>query len=310
MSSPYIIGYVGLLEDAPLLVAFSQGWFRKESLDVELSHELGWAALNAKLTKGALAAGNVPALSPLVLGRRPDRTGHSALQVLAMTSFGGLKLVASSEVASSLGQKKNLPLPLRIGVGVPFGDSQLLLRAWQQSRGLQGGDITTVPIAVSQFVDALKEGYVHGFIAAEPIVSEAVLGLVGSSVARSHDYFPYHARSVLAARESFVLEEPQACETIRRVMQRASIYCAQPENWASICEALPRHKGTEPGFDLKKMEFPEDMFFDLTTARTTDRAGIDFLIRACLATDPAWREQDIKTAITRSYKRFFVPVAI
>ena len=310
MSNSYTLGYVGLLEDAPLLVAYAQGWFQKDNLKVELSHELGWAALNAKLTKGALTAGNVSALSPLVLSRRSDRNGQSGLQVLAMTSFGGLKLITSSQVAATLGHKKNLSLPLRIGVGVPFVDSQLFARSWQQARGLEPNDLILVPIAVSQFVDALKEGYVHGFIAAEPVVSEAVLGHVGICVAGSHEYFPYHARSVLAVKDSFAMEEPQACEAIRRVLQRAAAYCAQPANWPSVLETLPPHKTNEPGFDLKKVDMPADMFFDIASAKLTERAGIDFLVRACLAGDPTWREQEVRAAIARSYKRFFVPVAV
>jgi ABC-type nitrate/sulfonate/bicarbonate transport system substrate-binding protein len=310
MSNLYTIGYVGLLEDAPLLVAYAQGWFQKENLKVELSHELGWAALNAKLTKGALTAGNVSALSPLVLGRRTDRNTQSGLHVLAMTAYGGLRLVMSSEIAGALGQKKNLHLPLRIGVGVPFGDSQLLARGWQQTRGLQLNDVTLVPVAVSQFLDALKEGYVQGFIAPEPVVSEAVLRQIGSVVAKSHDYFPYHARSVLAVKENFAGEEPQVCDAIKRVLQRAGAFCAQSANWPAVCEILPMHKVTEPDFDPSNIEFPSDMFFDVSNAKFTERAGIDFLVRACLSIDPAWREQDVRAAIARCYKRFFVPLSV
>ncbi|HEY9154769.1 MAG TPA: ABC transporter substrate-binding protein [Opitutaceae bacterium] len=310
MSNSYTIGYIGLLEDAPLLAAYAQGWFQKENLHIELSRELGWATLNAKLTKGALIAGNVSALSPVILGRRNDRKPLSGLQVLAMTSFGGLRLVTSSEVAAALGQKKNLPNPLRIGVGIPSGDSQLFARAWQQSRGLPPNAVTLVPVAVSQFVHALKEGYVHGFIAGEPVVSQASLGQVGICMAKSHEYFPYHARSVLAVKESFAAEEPQACETIRRVLQRAATYCAEPANWEAVRDSLPIHKGGDAPCDLRKMEMPEDMFFDLSSARITDRGGMDFLVRASLASDSSWREQEVRAAIARSYKRFFVAVPI
>jgi ABC-type nitrate/sulfonate/bicarbonate transport system substrate-binding protein len=310
MSNSYIIGYVGLLEDAPLLVAYAQGWFQKENLHIELSRELGWATLNAKLTKGNLTGGNISALSPLILNRRNDRAQHSGLHVLTMTSFGGLRLVTSLEIASALGSKKNPPVPLRVGVGVPIGDSHLFLRAWQQARGLQPNDVNLVPIAVTQFVDALKEGYVHGFIAAEPVVSEATLSLIGTSVAKSHDYYPYHARSVFAVKESFTTDEPQVCETIRRVMQRATAFCGDPTNWAAVRDSLPVHKSTEMGFDLKKMEMPMDMLFDVGSARVTERAGVDFLVRACLASDSAWREQEVRAAIARAYKRFFVPVPI
>ena len=310
MSKAYTIGYVGLLEDAPLLVAYANGWFQKENLDVELSRELGWAALNAKLTKGTLIAGNIPALSPLMVARRADRLGQSALQVLVMTSFGGLRLVTSSAIASALTLKKNLPTPLRIGAGAPLGDSMLIASAWQQARGLQAQEMTILPIAVSQFVDALREGYVHGFIAAEPIVSEAVMGQLGITVMKSHEYFPNHPRSVLAVREGLAQNEPEVCERIKKVLQRACAYCSFPANWPSIRALLPVPKFSEHAFDVKQMELPDDMFFDTSVAKLSDRGGTEFLIRACLAMDPTWRETEIRTAVTRAYKRFLAPVAI
>lgn len=57
------LGYVRLLDAAPLIVADSLGMFREAGLDIELSREVGWATIRDKLAFVELDV--VQALSPL-----------------------------------------------------------------------------------------------------------------------------------------------------------------------------------------------------------------------------------------------------
>ena len=49
------LGYVPLLDAAPLIVAKEKGLFRDAGLRVELSREVGWATIRYKLAFGNLA---------------------------------------------------------------------------------------------------------------------------------------------------------------------------------------------------------------------------------------------------------------
>ena len=57
------LGYVRLLDAAPIIVADSLGFFRDEGLDVRLSREVGWATIRDKIAFGELDVAQ--ALSPL-----------------------------------------------------------------------------------------------------------------------------------------------------------------------------------------------------------------------------------------------------
>jgi ABC-type nitrate/sulfonate/bicarbonate transport system substrate-binding protein len=58
---PIRIGFVGLTDCAPLIMARELGLFERHGLDVELSRELGWATVRAKITHDELDAAHAPA---------------------------------------------------------------------------------------------------------------------------------------------------------------------------------------------------------------------------------------------------------
>lgn len=310
MKKVYRVGYVGLLDDAPLHVALSQGLFGDEGFSVELSCELGWAALSAKLATGTLAAANVSALHPLLPSIAHQPT-HTHLEVITATSFAGLSVTLANEFTTLLKSKEPLPAPLRIGVAVPRGDAHVVLAAWQKSIGLAPSEVVLVPLAVSQFVDALAESYVHGFVASDPITTQAQRLGRGVMVARSHDYFPYHPRSVTAVRAHLAIHDPEFCKALKFALRKARAFCARPENWPVVQEILNREsrggRGLAPENATTEAfgrSFPSNAFFEKETSsrQELDQGGIDFLRRACFATDPAFRDQDVRAAINKVYR--------
>ena len=58
---PIRIGFVGLTDCAPLIMARELGLFERHGLDVELSRELGWATVRAKIIHDELDAAHAPA---------------------------------------------------------------------------------------------------------------------------------------------------------------------------------------------------------------------------------------------------------
>jgi ABC-type nitrate/sulfonate/bicarbonate transport system substrate-binding protein len=278
-------------------------------LKVELSHEVGWAALASKLTDQKLEAANVPALFPLLVAlQRIPSFAPPPFQVLGLTSFAGLSVTLSTEIHALL-QKKKGPLgtPLRIGVETPRGDAHLIVRAWKNAAGLGADDTVLVPIAVSQCLEFFREGYVQGFCAQEPYTSQAEQTGLGVTVARSHGFFPHHPRSGLTITQALTQTHPEACAGLRSVIQKACAFCAREENWPEVKKIL---KQAMPRFDMNALELkdqatrPGHFFFEHPSAPAggIDQAGIDFLRKACLATDPTWREADIRTTISLVYR--------
>lgn len=311
------IGFIGVLDDAPVQVAYAQGWFREEGVAVELSCELGWAALTAKLSSGALTAANVSALYCVASSLSPRGQGANAIEILAMTSYGGLAIVLSSELAALVKGGEMPPSPLRVGVALPRGDSHLALHAWAKKAGVNPNDLTLVPLAATQFVDALAEGYVHGFIGPEPLVSQSEHMGAGAIVARSQEFFPHHPRSAFAVRSATSAQDSEVSDALRRALRRGSAFCGQPENWQTVKAILAEQAkrfgsilGSTTLWDEGLDMLPAGLAFQRPSGSSAlDPAGIEFLRRACLATDPGWRDIDVRAAITRVCRGTLEPVA-
>ena len=61
---PLRLGYVALVDGAPLVMAKELGLFEKYGVNVVLSREVGWAAIRDKIIYGELDAAHAPAGKP------------------------------------------------------------------------------------------------------------------------------------------------------------------------------------------------------------------------------------------------------
>ena len=76
------IGFVALVDCAPLLVAEALGFFAKQGVEVELSREVGWATIREKILYGQLDAAHAPAGLALSL-----RLGLDGMSCAAIAPF-------------------------------------------------------------------------------------------------------------------------------------------------------------------------------------------------------------------------------
>ena len=68
------IGYVPLLDCAPLIIAQEAGFFAAEGLQVSLERESNWASIRDKLSLGILDAAHI--LAPMVLASQLTATNN------------------------------------------------------------------------------------------------------------------------------------------------------------------------------------------------------------------------------------------
>ncbi|PTY07898.1 hypothetical protein DB347_06625 [Opitutaceae bacterium EW11] len=224
------IGCVGLLSDLPLYVAHARGLFVEQGIEVALSTELGWASVEARLSSGKLSAANVPALMPLALAAG---LGKSALPLhaIAPTSYQGQAIVLSTRAHALLSNAARPATPVRIGVESPYAFSTYFLQSWiKRSHPTWADRITTMPIAVSQAIDLLKDGHIHGLCCAEPVCRVATTEGVAITLTRSSELFPGHLESLLACTENFLSTDEAAVRRIAAAIETARQYCARPEN--------------------------------------------------------------------------------
>lgn len=245
MKKIYRIGCVGLLSDLPLLIAHARGLFAEEGVTVEITIELGWASIEAKLSSGQLTAANVPAVMPLALSVGKGKVPFS-LRAFVPTSYAGDVLTLNPALAAAVKEGKPPSAePIRIGVEAPYTQATLFAQTWiKQAAAAFQISITLVPLSISQIIDFLKDGYIQGFCCSEPIGQIATHTGLGIAVARSRDYFPFHLHSVVAAPDVFCAREERAAQAIAAAVDRARIFCADPAHHREVLQVLLQCKSS------------------------------------------------------------------
>lgn len=247
MNLPHRIGCAGLLTDIPLIVAQAKGYFAEASIPVALSFELGWASIELKLASGQLSVANVPPSFPLLLALKKGGNAQP-MRALAITSCHGEAITLNRETAAAFqAGKLNTLKTIRIGVDAPHTLSHAFARSWlKTSRAENNPAIQLVPLAISQLLDLLKDGYIQGFCCAEPLSQIALEADLGVTVARSRDHPPLQIQSVLTATDDFCLAHPTETKAITSAVNRARIFCANPKHEAETLRIYRKHLLSRP----------------------------------------------------------------
>jgi ABC-type nitrate/sulfonate/bicarbonate transport system substrate-binding protein len=273
------IGYMPLLDSAPLLWAAHRGYFRAAGLDVELVGEVSWASLRDRLAYGALDAAQCLAPMPVAATLGADHVGVPMVTGLCL-SRGGSAITLSHTIADRLGMTAGMSATesatavaryvrdgarLRLAHVFPFSMHHYLLREWLSRGGLDvtGSDSGSIEFLVApppQMVRLLENGAVDGFCVGEPWNTAAVKGGLGFVVTPTSaiwdggadkvlgvtrewaQQFPNTHRALLAAVMAALdeLEGRDVTSELTTLLHRAKVL-AVPEAWI---EAVLRGQGT------------------------------------------------------------------
>jgi len=219
------VGYMPLLDSAPLLWAQHRGYFRAAGLDVELVREVSWASLRDRLAYGALDAAQCLSPMPVAATLGADGVGVPMVTGLCL-SQGGSAITFSRSMADRIGLRTGMSVTdsaaavaqyvrsggrLRLAHVFAFSMHHYLLRDWLALGGL---DLDTAGIELSvapppQMVRLLESGAVDGFCVGEPWNTAAVKGGLGFVVTPTSAIWDGGAEKVLGVTREWAQQFPQ-----------------------------------------------------------------------------------------------------
>ncbi len=315
MKSTIRIGHLGLLDSAPLLAAQSLGYFTEEGLDVELSCELGVAAICGRLSDQRIDGACLPAQMPVLLSLGAGVSRVPMTPVL-LTSSQDLAIVLNSKAAAPEKHPRGSGGVLKIGVLGHSSPACHLVRRWLQAE--TGGvkeDPVYVSLAASQLLYFFEEGLIDGFCGLDPLPILARLSADGVVVSSSGAISPSHPGGVVALRTEFAKDRPALAAPLARALRRACDFCAHPANretvWSLVLAQNPfvltseEHRAAlltqslegKPGHISIRFENPRGQV-------GVDTQGARFIEQACRAALGAGeRHLDIAGEIDRLYPR-------
>ncbi|MEP5729403.1 MAG: CmpA/NrtA family ABC transporter substrate-binding protein [Sulfitobacter sp.] len=244
------VGYVPLVDCAPLIIASELGFAAEEGLTLNLVRQPSWSSLRDMLALGHLDAAQM--LAPLPIAMSLGLGGLSAqIDCLMVLSVNGTVFGASHELAQALGplpfgdaqalldRFTTLPgPPLRIGVPFPFSMHQLLLSYWTASAPELA--IETVTIPPPRMAEAVAQGHVDAFWVGEPWGSAIVQRDVGQLLMTGSDVWHFAPEKVLAARHDWVADHPDTTRKLMRAIYQAARWLDASKNKQLAVEILGR----------------------------------------------------------------------
>jgi two-component system, oxyanion-binding sensor len=250
-ATPLRLGYLPLLDAAPLLVAQALGFAGEEGLALTLVAAPSWSGLRDMLASGQVVAAQmlapVPIATALGLGGAAMR-----LEALMVLNLNGNTIGVSRDLAARMragghgfdfadaaAARRALRAAagpgLRIGVPFAFSMHGELLRYWL-GPGQPMPEICTIP--PPRMAKALAAGEIDAFCVGEPRGSVAVETGAGELLLPGSAIWAAAPEKVLAARAGWAEAEPDLAGRLMRAVWRAGRWLGQPANHSVASDLL------------------------------------------------------------------------
>ncbi|MEM1375298.1 MAG: CmpA/NrtA family ABC transporter substrate-binding protein [Pseudomonadota bacterium] len=250
------IGFMPLVDAAPLVVAAEMGFAEEEGLYLVLDASPSWSALRDKLCFGHLEAAHM--LSPVpVAGALGLGGGGAILHALSVLSVNGNVIGVSPEIAAEMRDAGHdfgfkdaraagealiaVKRELRIGVPFPFSMHAELVYYWLSALGLpapQSLIVRTVP--PPQMAEAMAAGEIDAFCVGEPWGSRSVENGVGELLVPGSAIWSFSPEKVLAVRSDWADDKRDVSQRLIRAVWRASRWLSHPDSIAVATEMMSK----------------------------------------------------------------------
>jgi two-component system, oxyanion-binding sensor len=248
---PLRLGFLPLVDAAPLLVAEAMGFAEEEGLALDLVAAPSWSSLRDLLAADQVAAAHM--LAPVPVALALGLGGAARFEVLSVLNLNGNAVGVSTALAGRMehdfalqdARAAGLALlaaagrDLRIGVPFAFSMHTELVRYWLEGLGVappESLQIVTVPPPLMP--DALAAGEIDAFCVGEPRGSVAVERGAGVLLLPTSAIWAAAPEKVLAVRHGWAEAEPDLAGRLIRAVWRAGRWLGQAENLSVASEIL------------------------------------------------------------------------
>lgn len=256
------IGFVPLVDSAPLFIARDLGFAAEEGLSLTLLRQPSWSALRDLLALGHLDAAHM--LSPLPIAMSLGLGGMpAAIDALMVMSVNGNVIGTTPAIAKQMrtlgwngafndpqgtGQYLIKATNRRLSVGVPFPFSMHteLLHYWLGALGLTNpGELDIRIVPPQMMADAIAAGEIDAFCVGEPWGSIAVEQGVGELILPGSAIWSFAPEKVLAVRRDWIEQNPDVTAALMRAVWRATRWLHNTDNRALASDILARSENLD-----------------------------------------------------------------
>ena len=253
------VGFVPLVDAAPLIAARELGYFADEGLDVSLHRQIGWGNVRDKLTFGQLHASHaLLGMAPLsVLGT--EQFAEPLVAISGLGSGGNAITIArrwasigvrSAEALARLIERRQ-GKPLVFAHVFSCSTHHYLLRDWLVEAGIDpDDDVHLCVLPPPQMVRQMAEGFLDGFCVGEPWNALAEAQQQGTTACATTQIVPDHPEKVLAVSRRWLGGHRAQAERLVRATLRGCAYCNDPAHAPDLARMLAEAKYLDVSAEL------------------------------------------------------------
>ncbi|MEP2641831.1 ABC transporter substrate-binding protein [Roseobacter sp.] len=256
-TSALSVGFIPLVDAAPLIVAQEMGFAAQEGISLDLRSAPSWSSLRDMLSFGQVDAAHMLSTVPVAcaMGVGGGGTPLAAVSVLSVNgNVVGVKRELEDRLrdngytfdfkdarAAGLALTQASNGPLRIGVPFPFSMHAELIYYWLAALGSAARDqiqIKTVPPTL--MAEAIAAGEIDAFCVGEPWGSRAVERGQGALLLPGAAIWNFAPEKVLAVRQDWADTEQSLLFRLIRSVWRAGRWLAEEGSTLLAAELLSR----------------------------------------------------------------------
>jgi bicarbonate transport system substrate-binding protein len=256
------LGFLPILEAAPLVIGVEKGFFAKHGLDVNLLKQANWGAARDNVVLGSSGGGidggqwQLPI--PQMITEGALTNGKKVpMVVLAMLMSQGNGIAAAESVRSgnlSVDLAKSSPgffeafnkkegRKFRAAYTFPKANQEFWIRWWFAAGGIDPDtsvELLTVP--TPETLQGMKNGTMEAFSTGDPWPSRIARDKIGYLAATTSQIWPVHPEEYLAVRRDWVDKHPKASVALLKGLIEAQMWLDKPEHKTEAAEILSSRK--------------------------------------------------------------------
>jgi nitrate/nitrite transport system substrate-binding protein len=293
------IGFLPLVDCAPLVVAQEKGFFQKQGLRVQLEKMPSWTSARDALDAnhhqaahmmlsmplagalGRLGTNQKPLIAPWILNRNGQAI---SLNLRHRAAYSG----NPSDLYQTAVQAREAGRPLVFGITLPPGTHAMWLRYFLASGGIHPDrDVALITIAPPQMVANMRMGRMDGFSVGEPWNAVAITQKLGFTAQVSSQLWPDHPDKVCAFTEEFAEKNPQTVLCVLKALHEAGIWLDHHDHRSELALLLARGEYLNVSADqlLPRLEGSYELGQD---SSPIDLAPVLFSARGCNCPQPKY----------------------
>lgn len=254
------LGYIPIIEAAPLIVAKEKGFFAKYGMtDVDLSKQASWGSMrdNTEIGSagGGVDGGQYQMPMPHLISEGIITKGNQKLPMYLLAQLntqGNGIAIASKHQGKGLGLKleeakgkavfnqlKSSPTPFTAAYTFAKVNQEFWIRYWLAASGINPDtDVKLLAIPAAQTVASMKTGTMDAFSTGDPWPYRIVKDKIGFLAALTGEIWKNHPEEYFALRGEWVDKNPKATKAILKGIMEAQQWCDNFDNRKELAEIV------------------------------------------------------------------------